>query len=549
MGRSKIIIFLSIIFICYSSLKSQGLFTDFNDKIYLFLDYCYANNLIINYDQFQRPLSRKQIAEYIAQIDDKKQNLSDYQKKLLEFFKQEYTYELENKFEKIEKIFPENNFSFDTYYPKNIIFFSDENNYFGVKSYLNMRLNRLNNDNKLSNAFLTEIGGTIYGSLYNTIGFELRGTNGTFLGNKPAAIYEKELKFNFKINELKDPRFFDLYKSYLSVELKNILLKIGSDRTTLGYGENKLILNEYSPAFNYLNLSFNYSIINFTYQHSWLLGERTTFNDSISGIIQNIKPKYFVNHHLSIEPIKSLKFGVGECVIYGDRGIELAYMIPFNFFKSAEHSLQDRDNTFLYFDFHSIPIKSTEVYATILFDDIDFSNWGNLYFNKYGYLLGVSNYGLFSELPFKLNFEYTRLNPYLYTHRINNNNYSNDKYPLGSYLNPNSDELLISLTYLPNPKFLSKLSISLQRHGENYIENNQLINVGGDLNLGFRNSDSIEPKFLDGNLVRTINIKSSSEYEILKNIKIYLMFEYLKKKSDNYLNEILFFSFGLISFI
>lgn len=548
MGRSKIIIFICF-FVIITTLKSQGLYTNYDNKIYDFLEKCYANKLIDKYDQNQKPLTRKQISCYLNGLINKKNDLNNTDKKLLEYFQNEYSVELTENFESIEKIFPGNNFNINSNRQKYLFFFNENENYISIKSYLNIRYNFLKNSNQNSKAFLPEIGGNVSGSFYKNFGFEFFGSNGTYFGDKSASVFEKELEYNFKINELKEPKFFDRYYGYFSYENSNVQLKIGSDRITIGYGENKLILGDNSPAFNYLSLNLNFSFINFSYFHGWILGDRMNTSDSIRGYSQNISAKYVVNHRLSFEPFKFFRFGIGEMVIYGNRGVELAYLIPINFFKSAEHSLQDRDNTFLYFDFYAIPFKSFEIYGTILFDDIDFSNFGNLYFTKYGYSFGISNYGLLNDLPVKIGVEYTRLNPYLYTHRLPNNNYSNDTYPLASELQPNSDELLFKLKLFPSPKYNLKLTIGLRQHGENYFENNQLINVGGDLNFGYRSSDSDNPKFLDGNIVRSLTIKINNEYEFLKNLKMFLYLEYSKNNLTKNSNEVLFISFGLISFI
>ncbi len=75
-------------------------------------------------------------------------------------------------------------------------------------------------------------------------------------------------------------------------------------------------------------------------------------------------------------------------------------------------------------------------------------------------------------------FRYTRVEPYCYTHQsINgtpwyagyiNENYSNNGYPIGYYLQPNSDEILLKLDCKPDANSTSAFQYQLIRHGADF---------------------------------------------------------------------------------
>ena len=83
------------------------------------------------------------------------------------------------------------------------------------------------------------------------------------------------------------------------------------------------------------------------------------------------------------------------------------------------------------------------------------------------------------EVPYgNFSFRYTRVEPYCYTHQsINgtpwyngyiNENYSNNGYSLGYYLQPNSDEILLKLDCKPNPFSSAAFQYQLIRHGADF---------------------------------------------------------------------------------
>ena len=66
--------------------------------------------------------------------------------------------------------------------------------------------------------------------------------------------------------------------------------------------------------------------------------------------------KYIAAHRLEIAVTDNLDIGLNEVVVYGDRGLEFAYLNPIMFYRSAEHYLGDMDNATMSADFNWIII-------------------------------------------------------------------------------------------------------------------------------------------------------------------------------------------------
>jgi hypothetical protein len=103
-----------------------------------------------------------------------------------------------------------------------------------------------------------------------------------------------------------------------------------------------------------------------------------------------------------------------------------------------------------------------------------------------------------------LGVEYTRLNPFVYSHRTIVNSYSHWNLPLGPALPPNSDEWLFRADYDFTNRLSVTVSAKFQRMGENTFDAQGLMayNAGADILQG--DGDMKHPNvFLEGRRVNT----------------------------------------------
>lgn len=193
-------------------------------------------------------------------------------------------------------------------------------------------------------------------------------------------------------------------------------------------------------------------------------------------------------------------------------------------------------------NFEVIPLDNIALQAGLLIDDLDFKTLfkdESARDNKFGFQFGI----MCNMLPdCKLIAEYTRLNPYIYTHRTNKANYTHWDLPLGHHLPPNSDEIIVDLNYNISHRIRINGSFAYQRSAEGYTVNSDgeiTGNNGGSLLRGDGDLLSI-PGFLKGDRYdkKTINfglfIEPVKQYYIsLRYSKIIRNMFYLNKNTED----------------
>lgn len=546
MERSQIKFFIIILLLFASTLKAQGLYVNSSHPIYSFLERMEAVGLIENFQNEAKPLLRSKVVDYLTEIFNRRFELNFTDRKFLNYFIEEFYVDIAGTLDKYEILFGGKSYNPLSDKEKFIYAYNDPSNLsFFVKSHLS--IGGISSKDESTSKYL-EGGGRFYGTLSQLIGFEFDAKNGFIFGDKSSALKIHELSYNFKLNEKPESKFFDRAYGYLSFETPYFNFKIGRDRKLLGYGYNKLILSDYAPIFEAINFNMHYKSFSFEYLHGWL--QKQSDNPNFSNNITDNDPlerKYFAYHRISFSPIKDLRFGLGEVVVYLRTSPQLEYLNPLNFYKSMEHQLGDKDNALLFFDFEILPFKEFRLYSTYLIDDIDFAKIGKRWFgNKTAFNVGLNYYNLFSEFPLHVLFEYTQIEPYTFTHNLYERNYTNLGYSLSTDQPPNSYRIDFGINFTPDPKFDLVAVYSFTKWGKNFTINNQFINVGGDIQIGKRQEDSDYVSFLDGEIETINELKIFAYYEFVRNIKFSTMFNYKKFSSQK---PYLILSIGLISFL
>ncbi|HZW38184.1 MAG TPA: hypothetical protein VFF33_02700 [Ignavibacteriaceae bacterium] len=527
-------------------------YTNSEDEIYPFLERMENLHIIDNYNSFELPKTKNEIAEYLSQIENKKNELNSIDLALLGHFKIEYSYELYKNTETFTGII-NGNYDFLSHQNKYLYYKADTS---GNKILINLlaqgQLVHFK-ENESSISKLGYIGGIIHGVILDKIGFSVQGINGIVFGDKKAALSLDELKYNFKLNETSEESFFDETEGYLSADFDFLKLKIGRDRQQIGYGVVKSILSSEIPAIDYLSFRIDYNFFSYSFFHGKLLGAPSSVIDPIFGDYNYIPEKYMVYHRVGFNLSKHADFGLGEIAIYGDRGIDIAYLNPFNFYKTIEHSNRDRDNSILFVDFNNNSIKGLKLFSNILIDDISFGKIGTGWWgNKTLMNFGLSTNVFYSLLPINLNIEYTKIEPYTFTHRLSRNVYTNFNYNLlGDELKPNSSNIFFGLNLLAAHNVNINFSYFYSIHGANeFDENGNVIrNVGGDIFLSKRIGDSDNIKFLEGEREYSSIYNFGIEYEFYRQIFLQLDAHYVHKNFNSSQSQEEFQTLLTLSFI
>ncbi len=534
----KILSFIILSFFALQSLSfSQVGYVPVEDEIYSFLDRMNTVGIISNYNSFEIPKSRKEIKKYLIKIIENKNKLDRIDFNKLNDFIFEFELDLASTLNKSENFFPTLNLNYLLSDKEKYLYsFSDTNgssifvNFVGKLDYLGK--SDIETSSK-SNSFLYRFGGNVSGTLFNTIGFNITSTNGSFKGNKLLAQSFSSLKYNFKFNQettsdLGDS-YFDETSAFLAFENDYLKLKIGNDRKIIGHGTESILLSDNAPRMDYIGLDLKYKSLEFSFFHGKLLGAHSIIEDDVQGSFNKVSDKYLSYHRLGLNISKHFNFAIGEMIVYSNRNIDFSYFNPFNFYKSAEHANLDRDNTFLFFDFQNNSFNNLKLYSTIIIDDIDFGKLGSgWYGNQTLISIGAYSSQLYKIAPIDFELQYVKVDPYVFTHRIVDNNFTNSNYSLGTTLQPNSSSSIFNIYYRPHHRVNIKVGFSYTLHSANKVDSfgQVIINNGGDILVGHRPNDSEEIYFLNDELEIYRNYQFSASVEPIKNWIIDLNLNY-----------------------
>lgn len=256
-----------------------------------------------------------------------------------------------------------------------------------------------------------------------------------------------------------------------------------------------LLLSDNADYFSFVRLGLDTRALQYQFVHG-ALGDRS-FNPLDSAFVLVGPERYLAFHRLTLQPHRRVALAFSEAVVYGQRGPELAYLNPLYPIKPAEHALWDRDNSLFALDAVVRPFDGVEAYGTYLVDDLDFDQVGDAAFGyKWAAQAGVG-VALGRLVPGATGFaEYTRIEPYTYTHRFFldgsfYNAYQHNGFGLGHPLGPNSDEWTAGVdVWLPFRAHL-RATGRYRRRGEALADSSgALVNVGGDVNDGTPPADT-----------------------------------------------------------
>ncbi len=299
--------------------------------------------------------------------------------------------------------------------------------------------------------------------------------------------------------------------AYLVWKLPWFYLEFGRDQAQWGPGyQGSLMLSQNNPLFDLLKLSAQFERFHFTSIHGKLNSEAGN--------------KYLAAHRLEVRVTPWFYLAGSEAVVYGGRGIEPQYLNPIMPYHIAEHHLGDKDNNTLGFDFTLFPIKRHKVYGELFIDDFTSSENPFTYFgNKFAFTLGhfwVNPFGI-PNVDFRT--EYTRIEPYVYTHRDSINIYQHYNQSIGHWLGPNSDLLYFESNVLINRDLSVQFLAERIRQGK------------GDINTPHQPEDGTKKSFLSGTVESQWRFGLSVRDQIMRDF--FLTLSYHAIDTDN-LNRI-----------
>jgi len=188
--------------------------------------------------------------------------------------------------------------------------------------------------------------------------------------------------------------------------------------------------------------------------------------------------KYIAANMFTFIPIKHLNISIGNSIVYSDMGVQLAYLIPFLFYKSVDHTLNatnadgnNGQNSQMFFDISSRNIRHLHLFLTIFVDEFSIDRVGHK--DEHNFLSWKGGARL-SNWPVKnlmITGEFTYTLPMTYQHNISTTTYESNLYNLGHYMLDNSNDIYFSVRYKPIRGLMIDLSYNLARHYNDYVYN------------------------------------------------------------------------------
>lgn len=502
----------------YSQIENMTIF----HPVYEFLLQIENKGILKNKSLSDIPISRQEIIDNLKIALDNKSKLSSSELKTLELYLKEFGIsDAENSVvfyseSNEEQLFFENVFSDDE---KFIYKYTDSSNFVSIIPLADVDFKSGKSDGISKDYLIGSIGARIYGTLSNFVGYNLQITNGALLsGEREYALEEEKYSRNIKFAELESD--IDITESHVNLKYNWFEAGIGREHRRMGAGlHQNLFISTNSPAMDALWLGAYFKNFEYKYMHASVLALP---EESVNtwGFNVYIPSKYVAIHRFAVKPSWG-EIAFWENVVYSDREPDLAYLNPLSFFKSVEHSLRDRDNSVMGFDATIRFANRFQIKGAFLLDDIIFSKIGTGFWsNKTAW-----NLALLSDIGygFSAGVEYSRVEPYTFSHFNVQNSMTNDGLLYASVLLPNSDRFSGQIMYWWGGRYPLKLNFAYTRHGKNeFDENGNLIrNVGGDPLQTRRPDDPLSLTFLDGYREDIFLVELSSGFEPVRALNVH----------------------------
>lgn len=298
-----------------------------------------------------------------------------------------------------------------------------------------------------------------------------------------------------------------------------------------------LFLRSESPSFYYARFQVRYKGIRFSH-FIGLLSARPDQIDSSRTTVDNghvrtfLRLKRIVAHRLEISLGRRVVVAAQESVVFGDRGIEFAYLPPPTSLVAAQSYLSNTDNAVFGVDVSILTGFGTKSYVSFFVDDLKKFSPG-AFANKIGAQIGVLSTDFLRVSDLNVRAEYTRVDPYVYTHNFGLNAYTHFDANLGHPIGPNSDQIAGSIDYRALHWLRLHADVRRVRAGENFVDEiGVVVNVGGDVSQGRRPTDPESKTFLDGQRFDHTTLTAGVTAEPARNLMLGVAYKWRRGCAD-----------------
>ena len=442
-------------------------------RIYDFIDEL-ANDGIFELNSAIKPYSREFINQKLLEAQQKGSLLNSRQRREIEFFLNDYA--------------PENNrlpsalvHIWDSKYSKAALFqpaihYNDSLFHARITPLLGLNLMHNDNGNITKRWIGAEIQATIGKHL--TLFASVRD-----LSNNGDTLSSYHYLNNYPGYEYKEASYGgDFSDSRGGIKYAVSWGSIGLVKDNIMWGDNyncSNIISGRAPSFPMITLQLKPAKwFELNYFHAWLVSNVIDssyyYLENGSKIWYRPAAKYMAANMLTFTPFRNFKFSVGNSIIYAERTVQAAYLLPVAFYKSLDHTLTkgtgtENQNSQIFMNLSSRNIKHTHLFASVYIDELSFDRFlpDNQQANPISLKAGL-NLSNFPVRNISAVIEYTRTNILNYKHSIALLTYASNSYNLGHYLGDNSQEIFAALQFKPLRGLDFKLTYTDAKHGNEY---------------------------------------------------------------------------------
>lgn len=287
-----------------------------------------------------------------------------------------------------------------------------------------------------------------------------------------------------------DPTYdYLLSRGIIGYRDRHVEVRAGRDRNRWGVSRGALLLSDYASEYDHVQVRLTAGPVSLQSLYARFLDDRES-----GGAAAGVVPKrYGAFHRLAVRPGGGLELEAFEAVILGDRegdnrdGFELAYLVPFTFFRAAERDLGSPDNVLLGAGAAWRPGAGARLYAQGLLDELTADRFfEDAWTNKWAFVVGVEWAdppipGLGRLRDTDVRFEYARLRPYLYSHRSVTTAAIHYNDILGHPAGPNASDIALRIAH----RFHPDVEVSLDAWHTVRGRNTDSLNYGADPRVPF----------------------------------------------------------------
>ena len=453
-------------------------------RLYDFLDEL-ATDGVIEITESVRPFSRKQVAQWLVQAEQRDSLLGKRQKADLQFYLNEFALERDTMREQYVQYTDHRTYNLSlcdpqfSYLTKNKLFKMQIRPILGAKVYGSKKGAII--ERRWGAEIQMDIAHhvSIWGSLRDVSWDGKIGLSNKYFPTQDAKISGAKLTRPGFLNPLQGVEYKeaeyggDFSDSKGGISLYTWWGSISLSRESIRWGDAyhaSNILSGHNPSVPQLNLQLTpVWWFQFDYFHAWLVSNLLNHNDyyvetedldiNTGAYIHNNeyrqRSKYMAANMFTFKPCKWVHFAFGNSIVYAEQNPQAAYFIPFAFFKSLDHLLtkgarSENQNSQVFATLSVYPVEHLKLYGSFYADEIKWSRFkqSNKEKNPISYLVGFDWTG-WPVRGLSLKGEFMRSYIACYTHSIDAIEYTSNSYLMGHYMGDNAQSIFLELSYRP----------------------------------------------------------------------------------------------------